>query len=263
MYKINRHGITMIELLVVISIIALLMALILPAVRRVREPANRMLCASNMRQLVIAMHNYHSDHKAFPTGCIGSGTDPESRLSWIVAILTYMEEDSLFKTIDISKGYGGNLSVTHKKLKQLQCVSAEVVTGNDSITHYVAMSGIGRQAASQPADSVGNGFMGYDRITTMSMIAAKDGLSNTIAVMETVYEPGPWARGGFASLRGFDPTDLPWSGVRRPFGGPHRTAHAVMADGSVRDLKNDLDLKNLAAAITIAGGEKIDWSEWE
>ncbi len=259
MHKNNRCGFTLMELIVVIAIIALLMALMLPAIRRVREPANRMLCASNMRQLVIAMHNYHNDYKTLPTGCIGAGTSPESRLSWIVAILPYLEEDSLFKSIDMSKGYGGNLSVTHKRLKNLQCPSAEVVIGNDSVTLYVAMSGIGKEAAGQPVGSVGNGFMGYDRITTLGMITAKDGCSNTIALMETLYEPGPWARGGIATLRGFDPTDLPWGGEQRPFGGPHRTAQAALADGSVRDLMNTMDPKTLAAAITIAGGEQFDW----
>lgn len=189
----------MIELIVVIAIIALLMALMLPAIRRVREPANRMLCASNMRQLVIAMHNYQNDHKTLPTGCIGAGTNPDSRLSWVVAILPYIEHDSLFKSIDMSKGYGGNLPALDKKLKILQCPSADVTKLNDSVTLYVAMSGIGKEAASQPAGSVGNGFMGYDRITTLGMIHAKDGLSNTIALMETLYEPGPWARGGIAT----------------------------------------------------------------
>jgi len=263
MNKNNRYGLTLIELIVVTLIIALLMALLLPATRKVRESSNRMLCGSNMRQLVIAMHNYHNDYKALPTGCISSGTDPESRLSWVVAVLPYMEHDSLFKSIDINKGYGGNLSTTHKKLKQLQCPSAEVTIGNDSITHYVAMSGIGKQAAGQPVGSVGNGFMGYDRITTLGMITSKDGCSNTIALMETLYEPGPWAHGGTATLRGFDPTDLPWGGKQRPFGGLHITAQTAMGDASVRNMRYGLDPKHLAAAITIAGGEKIDWSEWE
>jgi hypothetical protein len=259
----KRLGFTLVELIVVILIIFLLIALLLPATRRVREPANRMLCASNMRQLVIALHNYHSDHNAFPTGCIGAGTNPESRLSWVVAILPYIEEDSLFKSIDMSKGYGGNLAALDKKLKKFQCPSAEVIKGNESVTHYVALSGIGKQAASQPNGAVGNGFMGYDRSTTMGLITVKDGMSNTIAIMETLFEPGPWARGGPATLRGFDPTDLPWGGSQRPFWGPHSRAHVAMADASIRDLPSTLDPKTLAAAITIAGGEKINWSEWE
>src|SRR5581483_12164631 len=76
----------------------------------------------------------------------------------------------------------------------------------DAATHYVAMSGIGLDAATQPAGTPGNGFMGYDRLTSWAMI--KDGTSNTIALMETRSNLGPWARGGSSNVRGFDPADV-------------------------------------------------------
>jgi hypothetical protein len=99
--------------------------------------------------------------------------------------------------------------------------------------------------------------MGYDRPTSVTMI--KDGTSNTIALMETRVGLGPWARGGASTLRGLDPTDVPPLGDNRPFGGHTTGTHAAMADGSVRFLPYSIDAKRLAAAITIAGGEPVDW----
>lgn len=105
-----RSAFTLIELLVVIAIIALLMALLLPAIQKVREAANKMLCASNLRQLGIAAHNYHADFLKLPPGYYGpfqgnGGTNisPETnpqRGPWIgclTVLLPYLEQDNVYK----------------------------------------------------------------------------------------------------------------------------------------------------------------------
>ncbi len=268
----KRDGLTLAELLVVLAILALLIGLFLPAVRRVREPAARISCSNNLKQLMLALYDFESTGKlvpyraagdpespaerVFPAGCFGPETTPEERLSWMVTLLPYLEQDSLYRQFDFEKGYAGNLPAAQTTIKTFLCPSGKEGAPGDGVTHYVAMSGIGHHAAEQPAGAAGNGFMGYDRLTSVIMI--KDGTSNTIALMETRVGLGPWSRGGTSTLRGLDPTDVPLLGDDRPFGGHTAGMNAAMADGSVRFLRYSIDAKRLAAAITIAGGEPVD-----
>ncbi len=173
----------------------------------------------------------------------------------MVTLLPYLEQDSLYRQFDLEKGYAENLPATWRPIKTFLCPSGDLRAGY-AVTHYVAMSGIGPHAAEQPAGAPGNGFMGYDRLTSVIMI--KDGTSNTIALMETRVGLGPWARGGASTLRGLDSTDVPLLGDDRQFGGHTAGMNAAMADGSVRFLRYSIDAKRLAAAITIAGGEPVD-----
>jgi prepilin-type processing-associated H-X9-DG protein len=174
----------------------------------------------------------------------------------MVGLLPYLEQDSLYRNFDLEKGYAGNLPASQTTIRTFLCLEPKKAATADAMTNYVALAGIGLDAASRPAGAPGNGFMGYDRLTSWSMI--KDGTSNTIALMETRSSLGPWARGGSSTLRGFDPGDVPIFGDQRPFGGHPKGINAAMADGSIRFISSSIDPSKLAAAITIDGGEPVD-----
>lgn len=96
---------TLVELLVVITIIGILIALLLPAVQAAREAARRMQCANNFKQVGLALHNYHSVRECFPPGMFAGGST-NMYFSWSVYTLPYMEQDSLYANIDFGDTYG-------------------------------------------------------------------------------------------------------------------------------------------------------------
>jgi prepilin-type N-terminal cleavage/methylation domain-containing protein len=97
----RRRGFTLVELLVVIAIIGILIALLLPAVQAAREAARRSQCSNNLKQIGLALHNYHDIYKAFPSGgwCCNQ---PLYRTHSLIALLPYLEQMPLYEMIDLT-----------------------------------------------------------------------------------------------------------------------------------------------------------------
>src|SRR5712671_3306192 len=105
MFNLKRQAFPLVELLVIIAIIGLLVALLLPAIQAAREAARRAQCKNNLKQIGLALHNFESARRVFPTGFIststtvnGPGTGPG--WGWAGFILPHLEESSLFQQID-------------------------------------------------------------------------------------------------------------------------------------------------------------------
>lgn len=311
----KRFGFTLVELLVVIAIIGILVALLLPAIQAAREAARRSQCINNLKQLGVAMQNYHDTHGELPPGSLSCcwGT-------WQMFVLPFIEEQTLadmYTHLPTNQPfflnnyrYTSNLPANNPPIRNLDVVKTRIATltcssdqpqvdGPTGITfhNYVANYGntnhIGwDHKKGSPAEILyyGSPFVGDDWNVKHQRIGRfkkmPDGLSKTLLASETVQGQGGDLRGftwwgwsaGFETyyapnasepdllqqLSYCNPTDPnpPCSGQSGAdyFRAGARSRHpggvnAVMCDGSVQFIVNDVDLATWRAASTIKGNE--------
>jgi prepilin-type N-terminal cleavage/methylation domain-containing protein/prepilin-type processing-associated H-X9-DG protein len=205
------RGFTLIELLVVIAIIAILIALLLPAVQQAREAARRAKCKNNLKQIGLAIHNYHDTFRVFPPGYISrnvSSMDPASAetgpgFSWGTMILPYLDQGPLFEHFDFRDECTDphNLDHGQELLTIFECPSdpgSERFTVNDGANdielakaNYVGIYGYG-SVTMAPGNPNPPGL--FYRNSKVKMADILDGSSNVLMVGERAsahdFQPG-------------------------------------------------------------------------
>ena len=208
----NRNrGFTLVELLVVIAIIGILVALLLPAVQAAREAARRMSCSNNVKQLVLALHNYHDVHKALPFGHLYRGVldgDPAnatggSGFGWGYSILPFVEQKQLADQFDpaMSIGLGTNAVLVQEFLPNFSCPSdkkpenrKDGAIENSATASYQAAgtSYNGWASASAAGNNPNllrfNGLFDRDNCGIRRLRDIQDGTSNQVAICETRWD---------------------------------------------------------------------------
>jgi len=280
---------TLVELLVVITIIGILIALLLPAVQAAREAARRLQCANNFKQVGVALHNYHAALGCFPPGQFDPGfgaakyNNAPQYFGWAVYLLPYLEQHALYDMLDWSVyyGLGKNKTVTATVIAAYLCPSDPQAGERIWECSAVPSPDVAMTDMCGVADSVHmyigpclpydfplvNGIFGGNAPCTIADI--RDGTSNTLMVAEVTgggagtYLGRPWAGYNLVDTHnGINGVNtVPGNSYSVYRDGPASFhpggCNFLLADGSVSFLSQNI-AQNLLAALTTRDGVGVD-----
>lgn len=292
-YQSRFDGFTLVELLVVIAIIGILIALLLPAVQSARAAARRSACQNNLKQLGLALHQYHDGNRQFPAGGKMHLDQGRKGLGWRVPLLPHLELDTVYEQIaPDDKGGAANWEPEKVLPSVFACPADEPDTDELKRSNYWGVGGAaigdGAIAAGDPVCGAlhPNGLL-YPG-SKISFARVSDGTSKTMAIGERTYLFRSWMMGaiwvgkpykrlcgeasnqvrypinaahnefGYFVGDGHAPETGPFSVQLNDifFGSDHSGgAQFCMTDGSVRFVSEGIDFTVFQAMATIAGGE--------
>jgi prepilin-type N-terminal cleavage/methylation domain-containing protein/prepilin-type processing-associated H-X9-DG protein len=255
---------TLIELLVVIGIIAVLMALLLPAIQRTREAASRTGCSHNLRQIGVALMTYHHSHGKFPPGGVEFrlGSDLSKRqLAWSVFILPQLDQEPLYRRLDLTKAFdhADNAAAAAAVVNVYLCPSARNAEPRIDGRGRCDYGGINGERITGP-NNPPKGVMLYDVAFRLTEIT--DGASQTLIISEdSGFSDGQWINGRNIFDQAFAINQAPAfeNDIRSDHPGG---ANGLFCDGSVRFLSEGMSLNVLAALCTRAGKEPVNLSDF-
>jgi prepilin-type N-terminal cleavage/methylation domain-containing protein/prepilin-type processing-associated H-X9-DG protein len=181
-----RRAFTLVELLVVIAIIGILIALLLPAVQAAREAARRSQCSNNLKQLGLALHNYHDTHRCFPPGSISTSTQ---RTPFVRFMLDFIEQGPRSDLYNDSVSWyqqGGNAPTIMGYLSAWHCPSDISIESGEGYHDYKGNYGVNWGQGGYGSNP---GSAPFYKNQCSRFANITDGTSNTLAMMEMLQAP--------------------------------------------------------------------------
>jgi prepilin-type N-terminal cleavage/methylation domain-containing protein/prepilin-type processing-associated H-X9-DG protein len=294
----SRGAFTLIELLVVIAIIAILIGLLLPAVQKVREAAQRMSCQNNLHQLGVGLHGYHDANGGFPPSKVTVTVQGKAvnYHAWTIYVLPHIEQGNIYQLYRFDKSFDdaktNDAGVIQHDIPTFLCPAApggRKGSNGRGIADYSAVNQITRpnpyyQAKLPPSDPTHIGVLGLNVSRRLTEIT--DGTSSTLLLAEDAGRNQTWvlgkrvATGGTTGAWANPATEITVGGCvpgtstapgpcavnctnnNEIYGFHGSGANVVFADASVHTLRAQLDINKVIPLVTRASGDFVDPSSY-